>query len=137
MYKKIMVPIDMEHIDKLEKALKTAADLALHYGVSACYVSVTPPSPTKIAANPQEFKSKLEEFVGGQATAFGHACEARAYTSHDPASDLDDTLLKAVGDTGSDLVVMASHIPNVVDYIWPSNGGKIASHAAASVFVVR
>ncbi|MGD8310649.1 MAG: hypothetical protein PVG98_14530 [Chromatiales bacterium] len=45
--------------------------------------------------------------------------------------------MEAVDDIGADLVVMASHIPDVVDYIWPSNGGKVAGHSDASVFVVR
>ena len=57
--------------------------------------------------------------------------------SHDPSSDVDDILLKAVKDTGADLVVMASHVPNIMDYVWPSNGGKLATHTDASVFLVR
>ena len=57
--------------------------------------------------------------------------------AHDPTTDLDDVLLKAVKDTGADIVVMQSHMPNILDYVWPSNGGKIAEHAKTSVFVVR
>jgi len=132
-----MIPVDLEHVDQLEKALKTAADLANNYNIIACYVGVTAPSPSAIAVNPKAFANKLEEFAHQQAAAHGHATEARAYMSHDPTCDLDDTLLKAVDEVGADLVVMASHIPSLIDYIWPSNGGKIASHAAASVFVVR
>jgi nucleotide-binding universal stress UspA family protein len=58
-------------------------------------------------------------------------------TSHDPAADLDPTLLKAVEETGADLVVMASHVPGLTDYIWPSNGGTVARRAKVSVMVVR
>jgi nucleotide-binding universal stress UspA family protein len=57
--------------------------------------------------------------------------------SHDPTVDVDDALMKAVSETGADLVVMASHVPGLADYIWPSNGGKLAAHSSASVFVVR
>ena len=57
--------------------------------------------------------------------------------SHDPAVDLDDALVKAVHETKSDLVVMATHIPNVADHVWPSNGGRLATHTDASVFLVR
>jgi len=42
-----------------------------------------------------------------------------------------------VEEAGADLVVMASHVPNVTDYIWPSHGGWVAEHSDASVFVVR
>lgn len=137
MYKKIMAPVDLSHIDRLDKALRTAADLSKHYGIPVCYVGVTAPTPGPIAHNPAEFAQKLDEFGRQQAQRHGHEAATKAYTSHDPTIDLDDTLLAAVADIGADLVVMASHIPDAVDFIWPSNGGKIASHSDASVFVVR
>lgn len=132
-----MVPVDLAHLGQLDKALTTAADLAKHYGVPVCYVSVTAAAPGGVAHNPQEFADKLEAFAREQASSHGHEASSKAYTSHDPAVDVDDTLLRAVGDTGSDLVVMASHVPGLVEYVWPSNGGKIAAHSNASVFVVR
>lgn len=132
-----MVPVDLAHLNQLDKALTTAADLAKHYAIPVCYVSVTAAAPGSVAHNPREFADKLEAFARDQADRHGHEASSKAYTSHDPAVDLDDTLLKAVGDTGSDLVVMASHIPGLVEYVWPSNGGKIAAHSDASVFVVR
>lgn len=137
MYKKIMAPVDLAHVDRLDKALKTAADLSKHYGIPVCYVGVTAPTPGSVAHNPAEFTQKLDEFGRQQAERFGHEAATKAYTSHDPTIDLDDTLLAAVADIGADLVVMASHIPDAVDFIWPSNGGKIASHSDASVFVIR
>ena len=36
-----------------------------------------------------------------------------------------------------DLVVMATHLPNVADYVWASHGGHLATHSKASVFLVR
>ncbi len=137
MYKQIMVPVDLAHLDQLGKALSTAADLAAHYKIPVCYVAVGPTAPTQVAHNPTEFADKLTAFAAEQGKSYGHQSRAKAYTSADPATDLDDVLLKAVADVGADLVVMASHVPNLADYIWPSNGGKIASHAATSVFLVR
>jgi nucleotide-binding universal stress UspA family protein len=137
MYTKIMVPVDLAHVERLDKALRTAADLANHYGIPACYVGVTTETPGPLGHTPAEFAAKLEEFGRQQSAEHGHTTETRAYASHDLTIDLDDTLLKAVHETGSDLVVMASHIPDLIDYVWPSNGGKIAEHSDASVFVVR
>jgi nucleotide-binding universal stress UspA family protein len=57
--------------------------------------------------------------------------------SNDPTTDVDDTLLRTIEETGAELVIMASHKPDLADYFWPSNGGKIASHSDASVFIVR
>ena len=49
----------------------------------------------------------------------------------------DSCTAMAVSETGCDLVVMASHVPNVMDHIWPSNGGKLAEHVKCSILVVR
>lgn len=137
MYKKILVPVDLAHADKLRRAIDTAADLSKYYKVPVVYVGVTAALPGSVAHNPAEYETKLKKFAAAQSELHGIEGEARAYVSHDPAVDLDDTLLEAIHETGSDLVVMASHIPNVADHVWPSNGGTIASRSDASVFVVR
>lgn len=137
MYKKIMVPVDLEHIAHLEKALSVAADLADHFQAPVCYVGITTETPSSIAHTPSEFADRLEEFGRSQAAKYGHQVTTKAYATHDPAIDLNDQLLAAVNEVGADLVVMASHIPGIADHIWPSHGGKIASHSAASVLLVR
>lgn len=136
-FKRIMVPVDLKHIDRLEKALGCAVDLARHYEATVVYVGVAAATPSSIAHTPAEFAEKLKEFAEAQAGAHGVSTEPHAVTSHDPSIDLDPTLLKAVEETGADLVIMASHIPNITDYIWPSNGGTVAGHAKVSVMVVR
>lgn len=137
MFNRIMVPVDLAHADKLDKALRCAADLAKHYGATVVYVGVAAATPGSVAHTPEEFKKKMDAFAASHAELNGVSTEAVALTSHDPSVDLDPTLLKAVDDTGADLVVMASHIPNLTDYIWPSNGGTVAKKASVSVMVVR
>jgi universal stress protein F len=137
MYRKIMVPIDLAHTDKLQKALETAADLATHYKIPVCYVAVTSAAPGPFGHNPTEFAEKLAAFAESEAGRRGIEVATRAVVSHDPTTDLDKTLLGALHEVDADLVVMASHIPNVLDHVWPSNGGRIASHADVTVMIVR
>ncbi|MBC01169.1 MAG: universal stress protein UspA [Rhodobacteraceae bacterium] len=137
MYKKIIVPVDLAHAGKLTKALKTAADLARHYQVPVCYVGVTTATPGPLGHNPAEYTTKLEAFARTQGEENGIETSSHTVVAHDPTIDLDPALIKAIDDTGSDLVVMASHVPNVADYLWPSNGGTVAGRSKASVFVVR
>ncbi len=51
MYERILAPVDLAHPDRIEKALKSAADLASHYGADLVLVGVTEtsraPSPTR------------------------------------------------------------------------------------------
>ena len=137
MFKKIMVPVDLAHAGQLERALACAAHMAKYYRLPVTYVGVTSSAPSAQARNPEEFDKKLMDFVAGQVEKYG--VDADAYTSiaHDPTTEVDDALLRAVEETDSDLVVMASHVPGAIEYIWPSNGGKIASHAKCSVMLVR
>jgi nucleotide-binding universal stress UspA family protein len=137
MFNKIMVPVDLAHLGTLEKALTVAADLSRHYKASLCYVGVTTSQPSAIARTPEEYELKLRAFAHEHAPDSGHEPTARVYNSHDPAADLDDILIQAIDDVGSDLVVMGTHLPTHLDAIMPSNGDKIAKHAKVSVFLVR
>ena len=137
MYKTIMLPIDLEHPDQLKKALSVGADLAKHYHADLFAVGVTISAPSAVAHNPSEYAEKLEAFAAEQTSLHGVQFKAKAMVSHDPAVDIDATLEKAGSDIGADLVVMASHVPGFVDYIFASRAGYLASHSDLSIFVVR
>lgn len=136
-YEHVMIPIDLEHADRMGKAIDTARGLALQFGAKLTFVGVTSEVPGKAARNPAEYERNLEVFAQKNAADLSHGVLSRTYVAHDPTAQIDNILLDAVEDIGADLVVMASHIPNVMDAIWPSHGGKMASHAKVSVFVVR
>lgn len=137
MFKKILVPVDLEHIDRLQKALTVAAAEAGQHGASVVYMGVTEETPGDVAHNPKEYESKLAAFVAQQAQTHGITAEALAVVSTDPAVEINKLILKTVKDTGADLVVMASHPPRMLDWILPSHGGHIAEHSEVSVFVIR
>jgi len=137
MYERILVPVDLAHADKLEKALTTAADLAKHYKASICCVGVTTSAPSEVAHNPEEFAAKLDSFTAEQSKKRGVEFEPTMKTSHDPVRDLDDVLGEAIKEQSADLVVMASHVPTFADHIFSSNAGYLASHVDTSVFIVR
>lgn len=138
MYKQIMIPVDLAHVERLEKALKTGADLARLYNIPVCYIGVAASAPSAVAHNPAEFAARLEAFTREQAVQYGlEKVNCAPYISHDPAVDLDKTLLRAVKESGADLVVMASHVPGLAEHLFASNAGYIAAHAEVSVLVVR
>jgi len=137
MFKKIMVPVDLAHLGALEKPLTVAADMAQHYEAPLCYVGVTTSQPSAVAHTPEEYEQKLNAFARQHAPDNGHAPSARVFKSHDPVTDLDDILLKAIDEVGADLVVMGTHLPKHLDAIMPANGSKVAAHTEASVFLVR
>lgn len=137
MYQKIMVPVDLAHLQRLERAIGVATDLAKHYQIPICFVGVTAETPTEVAHTPEQYAEKLKEFGDTQGETHGLAVSTAAYPSHDPAVDLEKTLIEAAKENGADLIVMASHVPGLAEHIFASHAGAVASHAEISVFVVR
>lgn len=137
MFSKIMVPIDLGHIDKLGKALGIASQMARNSGAEVVYVGVTGTAPSGVAHTPEDYAAKLKQFAAEQAESSGHAASGHAMVSHDPATELDATLTKAAEETGADLVVMATHVPGAFDAFGPNHGGAFARHSKISVFLVR
>lgn len=137
MFRHIMVPVDLTHQETLQRALDCADDLAARYDAAITYVGVTSSAPTPLASNPQAFAQKLEAFAAARAGRHGREAGSHVCIVNDLPTETDDALMKAIGETGADLVVMASHVPGLVEYVWSSNGGRIASHATCSVMLVR
>lgn len=137
MFKKLLVPVDLAHVDALMNALSAADDLAKHYHAEVCYLGVTPSTPTSVAATPAEYEKKLREFAEERAQKHQQSVSAHTVTSPDPVADLDDIVLKAIHQVGADLLVMATHLPRHLDAVIPAHGGKIATHTDISVFLVR
>ncbi|MGP1358366.1 universal stress protein [Roseicyclus sp.] len=136
MFRKIMVPVDLAHANRLARALQVAADLAAHYGATIVYVGVTSPQPSSVAHSPKEFAGKLARFAVAQAEAYG-VSEATSHpiVAHDPSVDLDRVLDRAADETDADLIVMGSHIPRA--FQMRSHGGHLASTTRRSVMLVR
>ncbi|WP_343080722.1 universal stress protein [Ostreiculturibacter nitratireducens] len=137
MFKRIVVPVDLAHVSKLEKALRLARDLAQKYEAELCYVGVTTSTPSAVSRTPEEFMRKLQAFAAEQAKSSQSTASTHTIVSHDPTIQMDRELEEAIDELGADLVVMASHVPNVADYVWSGHGAHIAAHSNASVMLVR
>lgn len=137
MFKKIVVPVDLGHLDRLQKALAVAAAEARQHGATVVYMGVTEETPGAVAHNPKEYEAKLTAFSLEQASTHDIATEALPVVSTDPAAEINKLILKAASDCGADLVVMASHPPKLLDWILASHGGYVAEYADISVFVIR
>jgi nucleotide-binding universal stress UspA family protein len=137
MYQKMLVPIDLSHADKLEKAIQTAVDLATLYKAELCFLGVGTNTPSSVAHTPKEFEQKMSEFAEGVRAKHGVVISAVSTIAHDPAVDLGKILVAKADELQADAIVMASHVPGVADHIFTANGAYVASHSDLSVFLVR
>jgi nucleotide-binding universal stress UspA family protein len=137
MFTNIMVPVDLVHKDKQQKALQIAGDMAKAHGATVHVVSVGGDLPGSLGHNPAEFGATLDAFAAALRHQYSAEVVAHPILSNDPSVDTTRMLMKGIDDTGADLVIMASHQPGVMEHIFSSHGGYIAQHAKCSVFVVR
>ena len=137
MYQKMLVPVDLAHVEKLDKAIKTAVDLAKHYKAEISVLGIGTNTPSSVAHTPKEFKQKLQAFASDLASSHDVKTTAIAHIAHDPAVDLSKEIIAQANKLGADVIVMASHVPGIADHIFASHGGYVASHWDHSVFLVR
>ncbi len=137
MFKRIMVPVDLRCPGELSNTLEIACEIAKTTNAALLFVGVTASAPTEIAHNPEEFSQKLSALGQEFGEKHGLTVESHAFTSHDPAVDVDKKLLEAIDMFEVDLVVMATHVPGIREYLFGSVGNRVASHAKVSVFLVR
>ena len=80
---------------------------------------------------------RLAPFAREQAEIYGVETSDHVALRSDLRLNVGPDLVKVATETGSDLIVMASHVPGIADHILSSNAGYVASHAPMSVYVVR
>lgn len=137
MFKQIMIPVDMSHIDSLRRALDVAGDLGKHYGAGIHIVDVTASAPGASAHSPEELQAKLDALAGELNGKHGTSATGKVVVSHDPAVDLEDKLVETAKALNADLVVMASHKPGWMQGVWEAHAVDFAAHTEVSVFIVR
>jgi len=137
MFTHILVPIDLSEKQAIRKATDIAADQARHYKARLTFVSIVGGLQAKVSNSSREYERKLAEFARAVGEANNIEIESRIVEVPDPSVEVDRKLLEVITETGADLVVMATHQPGWIEYLVNSHGGRLASHAPVSVFVVR
>lgn len=137
MFEQIMVPVDLVRKDTLQKALDVAGEMAKTYNARVHVVSVGGDLPGTLGHNPEQFGATLNAFAKELEEKYGTDVKAHPVMSNDPSADTTQHLMTAIKDIGADLVIMASHEPGLMEHIFSSHGGYVATHAKCSVFVVR
>jgi nucleotide-binding universal stress UspA family protein len=137
MFAKIMCPVDLSHIDELGKALKVAGEIAKTYESELVYVGIAPTVPGSASHTPKEYRQKLDKLAHSEGETYGVKTSARVLESADPTAAVNHLLQEAAEELAPDLIVMATHTPNVIDHIWSAHGTALARSTDASIFLVR
>lgn len=138
MYRRILVPVDLDNSDKLTKALDIAAQTAKQNDAEVIFVDVIDAVPTTSARTEGErYADRLRIFAADQARRNGIQTTGEIALRSDLHLNVGSDIVKTANEVDCDLIIMASHVPGFKEHIFSSNAGYVASHAPMSVYVVR
>lgn len=136
MYKSILVPIDMAHLDEWKSTLEAAATLGGGHA-DITLLNVVEDIPNWAAVElPRGIREKSlqdsKEELGTIASSASTDIKVEVRAGH-PYK----TILEVAEEKNVDLIIITSHKPDLQDYFLGSTAAKVVRHARCSVLVIR
>lgn len=140
MFKSILVPIDIAQRSSWEGALPQAIELAR--GSSGKVTVITVVRDVKAMLEGVQFPFQVEIMMSG---AYDKLAEiVSSYRAAEVVIEeevrfgsISREILAAAKERRADLILMASHRPELKDYLIGPNAAHVAQHAGCSVLVLR
>ena len=141
MFKDILLSIDLEDEASSEKALAKAVELGESEGATLHVLTVLPGFSMSIVSQyfPEDFEEKSLADVMQRLKAF-IADQVPSGVKSQPivaSGTVYEEVLRVAEEIKCDLIVMASHRPELKDYLLGPNAARVVRHANCSVLVVR
>nr|WP_306265600.1 universal stress protein [Pararhizobium sp. IMCC3301] len=140
MYNHLLVPVDLDHPACSDKAMRSARQIAAACDAVLHVMTVVAPLDSFTATLfPHGFSRQVTETVREKLHAYTEKAALQGLNvqhivAHGAIYDQILTIAKRVD---ADLIVMASHRPELSDYLLGPNAAKVVRHANCSVMVVR
>lgn len=141
MFDSILFPVDTGHPNQSEKAAKEVVALVRLTGAKLTLLSVVPDFGMAIVGSffPADFLEKAKA-EGKKALAefrASHIPEEMACDQVLVQGNIYERIIAEADKRACDLIVMASHRPELADYLLGPNAARVVRHARQSVLVVR
>ena len=138
-FEKILVPIDLGHASSWQEALPAAIDQAKVTGGELHILTVVPEEPPQLAWLPDDYSAKMIAHAESkiQELEKSKIPEGMKATRHVRQGSIYSEIVSLADDMEMDLIVMASHRPELKDYLLGPNAAKVVRHAKCPVLVVR
>ncbi len=136
MFRTVLLPVDVAHLDEGQKTLDVALSIASpDAAIILLYVMEDIPNwtdldlPPDFKENSMQTARKALEFI---AETTDREIQVEVRTGH-----AYSTILKEADAMKVDLIILASHKPGLKEYFIGSNTSKVVNHASCSVVVLR
>lgn len=139
MYSSILVPIDLDEPSSWEKSVPVALALSRCFDAKLAFVHVVPGTVLTLQAQWSELgvRQILESARTRLKSLADNCTEGGDVETYVTSGSVYGGILEAAGRYGADLIVLASHRPEMKDYLIGANASRVVRHARCSVMVVR
>lgn len=141
MYKDILVPIDLDDEASWKSALGHAVDMAKAFGARMHLMTVVPDFGMAMVAQyfPKDYEQKVLEEARRHLHDFTRdhipdGVDVQHIVGH---GRVYEEIIRIAKEVDCDLILMASHRPELRDYLLGPNAARVVRHADRSVLVVR
>ena len=135
MYKTIIVPIDIGHMERAESMIGAAKQLGPDASIILANAVETMPSHIMAEIRVDmidDAKERAQEKLEGLLEKAGPKASVKMLEGHAASAILD-----LAEDVDADVIVIASHKPGWQDYLIGSTAARVVRHAKCAVFVIR
>lgn len=138
-FESILVAVDLGEDSSWKEALPTAIDQAQHSGGRLHIVTVVPDEPPQLAWLPEDYSAKMIAHANTQLAQLieSHVPAQMGAQPHVRQGTIYSEIVKLAKELGIDLIVMASHRPELKDYLLGPNAARVLRHAECPVLVIR
>ena len=139
--KTILLPVDIFHPTGWEKSLAHAVSLARQHGAVLHVLAVIPDYGMPMVGSffPKDYSKKALKEAEQKLAAFiadniPDGIEVEPHVKH---GNIYKEILAVADAVAADMIVMASHRPEMRDYLLGPNAARVVRHARQSVCVIR
>ena len=138
-FEKILVPVDLGHDSSWREALPTAVDQAQHAGGKLHIVTIVPEEPPQLAWLPDDYSAKMIAYVKPKLAKLveTHIPTDVKAEQHVRQGSIYREIVQLARELDIDLIVMASHRPELKDYLLGPNAARVVRNAECPVLVIR
>jgi universal stress protein F len=140
MFKNILVAVDLEHDRDLDNLLRIASEIANIHDAKVHLLHVISAAPAVVSQFlPESYETMASEKVEQDLTALAAKVDLAEGTAAISVrfGNVYQEILAYAGKISADLIIVASHKPNVGDYLLGTTAARIVRHASCSALVVR
>ena len=140
MFNNILVAVDLEHDTHIDDLLRVASGIANTNGAQVQLLNVIGAAPAVVSQFlPENYEKMASEKIEKDLAALAAKVDLAegAAASSVRFGGVYQEILAHATNIGADLIIVASHKPDVGDYLLGTTAARIVRHASCSTLVVR